>query len=64
MSSGRASVPFPQRRRVAHRIPTLARGNEIIFAHRIPTLAHGNEIILGFALELHFLVLVVILDWL
>ncbi len=28
MPSGRASVPFPQRWRVAHRIPTLARGNE------------------------------------
>jgi len=28
MPSGRASVPFPQRWRVAHGIPTLARGNE------------------------------------
>jgi len=29
LPSGRASVPFPQRWRVAHGIPTLARGNEI-----------------------------------
>jgi len=29
MQYGRASVPFPQRWRVAHCIPTLARGNEI-----------------------------------
>jgi len=28
MPLGRASVPFPQRWRVAHGIPTLARGNE------------------------------------
>jgi len=28
MPSGRASVPFPQRWRVAHGIPRLARGNE------------------------------------
>jgi len=28
MPSGRASVPFPQRWRLAHGIPTLARGNE------------------------------------
>jgi len=45
MPSGRASVPVPQRRRVAHRIPTLARGNEIkgCVGRTRPYYSFGNE---------------------
>ncbi len=44
MPSGRASVPFPQRWRVAHGIPTLARGNEkypLQFKWRLPYQGGG-----------------------